>query len=1797
MRPLVQESTALARLQSLAKQHNVEPTLARLTALCCNSSDTRFLFSIISFLAERESIHTLAGWSTDNIHCRGLHDFAQTCWQEGELIRQARPFGPDQRVEKMFHQALEEQYLASMLASRRALPSDMVSTWLQVLRLYILVRALDALDDGAIRERHLQLVCVTVRYVCENAGHDRHPWIKTLIGSSTGFFEFENETVLHCHAARAHAVDTAEKSFFKALAVVLEHKPWAPLPVKVSANWQPVLQRYPHFNSGGPQPFHASMEAQPTTKWLVPAGGNLTQVVTQPTGSADSHCKRKFQGEGLRLETLERNLFLPHSWHHITDDEAVIVMARIEHLLKASDRLDKFGASVTLLALLTGQSINDVSKMRFGSSSGSDWRINFETKSIHRLAPRFTKRWRSPPAGEATASWVSPLSQIWAYKLAAAIAKPLTLALQASPGAASLDELWQVLGPQTTLSTWFGSVFTDQQFLKRLTAPSTSSLLSLKIFGQVQDHATARLLASDHRTALPAACAYGSYRGSEVARLLGDCVPTGLAQLVQPPISDRHNAAGSELDINLELLKKSIRSLIDHVNTAEKARSWCDHHNLLTSLAVLALLASTGARPVNSPFQSASWIDYERSLVYVEDKYAGPTQGSRICVLGDYARTLLQKVYLPHLSRLATALAEKVPAFADELGKVLAGDPEARLPMFFFVREAPSFDWMEVSESQLTCVCRFGWPLPWNLFRHFSATQLRRLGLHPDIRDALLGHAERDCESHGDFSSRIPLKDLEAARPMVNSLQNDLGFRLPDNAALPLRIEGPLEVERAILQSAKPFGRKAREFRRQQTHTSARTIAMQEVESLLAGRTVDQLQPQDLDAIAQRMLMRRDGLAHVMGSVRYEAFEDILAAQWRTKGKHAKLPHRYVLIQEGRAHFKEYAVTAHQSLARFTVDFENTVKPQSLTHGRPVLAAALAAIDLVVYSGLAHFPVICALLCNSQSIQLVRFQRRHWLEWGYGATWQDGKPVFRIEVTDRAAHWIAMASRGKSALNVPALPAALLPLCTGLQLQDISLGAMLRQLAALQSQKNALELPGFLAAYLSGSRPSSALPHADWIRTVKHAAPLPPATPAPAQARGATTVGEAQYFFRSHMTPPSRFDEPAMARCEALFRSVRNALTASQSNANIASLIAREVKTSGFGRGDVPFMLCHFIVHVLKRKPKHGGREHLRASTALRYWYSLSYAFLSVAANENWADVDEEELTQSYVQIVDAMASGPGNADKEENANASERAEAGLTDPDRAAPLRASDASSRTLIQLREFHEFARSTYGLPDPNWTEISSDLIVGVGRPGIVSIEEYLAALSMQLANQPIALIDDLSLSRAFVLLACARFGLRLGEAVGLLRADWVDIAGSVTVLVASNSVRDLKTTPSKRKVPLIEALTVLENDVVNAVLLRWNHRQGGDERTALLPGVSKQGFRSQKSNIASQLLTDIKHITHHDNSTVHALRHGFATRILALLLERPAISHTLADTKTAERARQLVLGSTQHDRRTLWAVARLLGHAGPGVTVRCYLDGMDLWLAPISSKPVNLPAPINLIDLDRIEVNHAYLARPRVQTTPALELPDGVLLRAIRFLRLLAVGQTQSQAETHSKLATHEVAALTARLNGAAAKLAPSPTRYESYKILSAISLARLSGLADRVGKAKLPTENPPVLSDWLATIGPSRHIILFEEHHFEAMASFVEAMGLAAGDVQLISKNSVHPETAGFVKGSGLEAYLKPKSEMRPTFQLDVARFGATSRVEPERVVAIVAPGGALASSFELLLLWVIWHFAVHLNNS
>jgi integrase len=1652
--------------------------------------------------------------------------------------------------------------------------------FIERLRLLTIVRALEATIAGIPRELHLEAVCLALRHAVEREYSPNWGWIRCISHpENAGLDDFVFTTTFRCE----EALDLAAKPSLDATARKAVKHLLAVLSGERVASRAQNGERNPSSTDHAPLPPRripdAGQAAPLADAFTAAASGSFVSATTdageeQSFLVADVDSRRppaaqRTKGIGLIFQSIEDSQFLRHSWHRLGKHEVPAFFARLVELRDGAELQDRLGTALVGIAVAASVPLSGISRIRVQSELIDDWTVDLRQGCLRRRPPRVSRGWNP---NSASADWVQPTVNEWQIVLP--VATQSSLRGLRKRGGVSLDALWDDVSPNVTLEHWFGSRFAIGETLSRLTSPVISNALAQDFYEANGDHAEARLLTSSTRSAIPAACMYGSFRFDEVRRTWDRGLHPELGSMLALGKSALGNAAGSELDVDLARLRNAIGQLTHRVNvSAADGNEWVAHHNLLTALCIVTLFASTGARPVNSPFESSRWFDFDRRIVYVEDKRSGPTQGARLCVLSDIAHRLLSERYFPHIESLQRALASRAPGFAARLSKIANPDVDGDLPLFFFLRVQPNFDWIEVSSTQLDIVCANPWPLPWNLFRHLQSTQLRRKGLPAEIRDALLSHGERGAESHGEFSWRTPCDDLEVARPLINLLANDLGLSLPSTGAPP--IIAPARLAEPDFSQGASFGRQAREICREKVHAAAKRVAQADIDRLLTKRPPQSLSAADWETIARRMIVREDGMAHPMGSLRVEVFEDYLTQLWRDKRVRVDSRRRYFPMKEGRAWFDEDVIAAPDSIASLRVDVDRICEGLKRPP-RPDLAGCLAALELGLHCRVSNFAVLAAVARNLPSVNVVRFQDRHWLEYAHHGDWVDGRPVYRVPITARAAGWITLRKGAKKRLKtLPPVPEPLKGL-GGIRSERFT--EVLRRVADLVAQANAFDLPCTIAAFLRGTHESSALPHSDWVRTTFLQAPLIEETIDPDVKPPAYDPAQ---FLTSHGPALAIGDAGDLSRCAALFDAIQEVLIGPRgmSTREMASDVSQLLKRSGFSKGSAPFVLTHYVHYLLTRPKKTDASKTLRATTALRYWYALKPGFLDFAYDIHLPALDDEDVTELYRRIVEAAETSHDKSGARATGAGSARRRQLMAD---------TDGGKRTFEELWSFHEFARDIYGLEEPDWSEVSPGICAGSGRPGLVLMAEYEAILATLAVVEGCSSLDESTLSAAFVAVACARFGLRIGEAVGMSYGDWVEVDGAIVVLVRHSAIRVLKNDASKRQVPLVGQLNALEREVVTEVRRRWILREDPQKLTAsLLPGVESTTFGVHRNRIAKRLLPLIKAATGNLSSTVHHLRHGFACRLLTLLHGHPCGLGLPCDDQRTRSARRLLLQADAPDRRTLWAVARALGHASGVSSLKSYLHVLDQWLPP---PPIRLslfdsPHGPEVVDLDAI---------PRVDLISRLE-PIAVSLdtpseplfeRYIQHLRLRA--RRHRDPSKISRVSAAELLRLEDALVAVTSRLISKPGVEAQDLLIRRVTEKRWRGLASLAGTVR--TLSPAVMnSDWLPTIGSSRQIVLFHPVHFDWMARFLAALGLQANDCSLVHRNNAGPETLHLASDPILCSLLSPSTTRGEKFQLDVAVERLPRKcVYPDRMVMIPKPGGKVDTTYELLLLWVAW---------
>lgn len=1803
--------TRLTKLRHLAELGGATVQFRRLEALAgYDPQQLRTAKSVgayIFFITRPEISSILEGWAVENAHANELLKLSACLGGQTELIRPLRPFDETERASKKLRGTVGDEPLNALVAERRAVvPDNRLAHWIEQLRVLSLLRGLELLGVGAKTDRHHTKVCDAARKACERDSSEQLDWMRLVASPSVHLADFEADLLYRCDVAAAkrhphddHRLSETGRGFLRALRRLAAGGTWwDPSSLRDSQRIQPMplADAAPRLRGvqSEPEPWGSPEEDTEGIVTRPTKADPDSRFISQKVKPGQTQSQIREHGSKILLSSIEDHLHLASSWHQLSAHERDALASRIRHLLQSPSAVDRVGAALTLVAWVSARGMFDVETIRLSADLDIDWSLDPTTNALRRLPPRFARRVRAVSLSQQAQDWLHPLADSLEVALCGEAAAALHISEAGLQHSTTVAELWRTVSLGLTLDEWHSEVLANTTELKRLSGPAMANALASRVFHVTTDSTLSQLLASQRRTALPAASAYGAYRLSEVQQALRAAFPQALCNIPAGPAdAATTNAAGSELDIDLARVAQAIEGLIsDYEAAAGEPQRWVEAHNLLTSIVVLSLLASTGARPVDSPFETVSWFDFERLLAYVEDKRAGPTSGARICVLAQVAAAVLQHIYLPHLASLATLLAPTCPVMADAIRRSLSTDPDQDrpLPLLFFLRNAPDFGWIEVTETQLRAHCGSAWAMPWNFFRHLLATHLIRHAVQPEIVDALLAHGDRGAESHGDHSLRIPREDIEAARPAVEDLHRDLGFRNPKcRPSLPAHLRGAYSDLKA--DEAPPYGRAARAAARDKMHAAARDRAIREIERLVGGRAPNELTAAEWQAIGHRMLFNGT-MPHPAASLRYAAFEEWLEATWHKKRALVAVQRRYSPVGATLPLFTADFIFAEGAVNRALHSFRGVTSGADLQGNRapgPMLAAVLGAVELVLTSRVAHVQTLLDLVHLRRNIRLVRFDGKFWLERANADLWEDGRPVMRIPLSARAARWIALAlaSTRRNVKDAPVPPLLQHWIDEHLRAAK-SLGAAFRRLCSLQQQVNAWNCTGVEAAHLSARRVVTALPHHDWYRLCRSAAPLL-SEPTPKADEYDDEDGSVE-------VPVGKPDPKTLARstalrCADLLDGITNAFGEKADAASILAEIRRLTAKSGFRKGDAPQVLAHFACVLLSRKRRTGKKVRLRLRTARRYWYSLVGPFVDLAHDRFLQDEDEESIREFYDDIVHWWEAHPEPEPAAADGGVQGQPEAESAEEREAAQHH--DAMRRTVAQLKDFHDFAVKAYGIEDVDWSGVELGSKLAVGRPALILLSEVEVALAALVGEQSLSELAEERLAAAFVLVACARFGLRVSEAVGMYRDDWLDWSGAVVVLVRANPVRSLKTHHGRRQVPLVETLTEQERGVVDEVLRRWEltHRAGAP--APLLPGVDKESYWSVKAAVSEQLLEVLKAATRSSAARTHGLRHSFACRLLALLVGRAMGPGLPVDAEASRHVRRLLLERDELDRRAMWAIARALGHSNSSVSIACYIHGIELW-----AKPADPCAawdgwgvtPSAFINLDALETDPGY--RAPLELTSAPPLPAATLaLRRISFLSLVQAGYKPDRARVTAGLDADELDELLSKLRLLPEEPSAAAGALPGASVLSSISFLRWQALSRLVGAAGTGVVKHLPGEPLGAPIGPRRHLILHRQHHFQAAADFINALGLRTRDVRLVTSKGLHPLKRRWIEKAGLSEYVVTAPSLGKDYRLDTTEWGDPP--EPVTHRAVLVPSNAedrkIASTQELLVLWVVTH--------
>jgi integrase len=288
-----------------------------------------------------------------------------------------------------------------------------------------------------------------------------------------------------------------------------------------------------------------------------------------------------------------------------------------------------------------------------------------------------------------------------------------------------------------------------------------------------------------------------------------------------------------------------------------------------------------------------------------------------------------------------------------------------------------------------------------------------------------------------------------------------------------------------------------------------------------------------------------------------------------------------------------------------------------------------------------------------------------------------------------------------------------------------------------------------------------------------------------------------------------------------------------------------------------------------------------------------------------------------------------------------------------------------------EFHAHLVKTHGVkpirkPREVFGDEASFLPVDAN---LVSYDDYLAAqkwLDARLVEG--RELDDITICK-LVLAIAFRLGMRRMEILNLRLQD-VQVVRGMVCLVRKYDGHRLKTSNSQRTIPIDAFFNWQERKLLKA----WHARRCAEEgRTSLPEGSVRSSLlfarvdgRHASRQVSVDGVTDrvceaLRAVTGDTYIFLHHLRHAFGTWTYLRLRapNYPILTEFFDGLPETEKAirhgrrlrRQLSLDDEDPSRPYAFAVARLLGHSSPAVSMAHYIHSNDLILAAIAHRQIS------------------------------------------------------------------------------------------------------------------------------------------------------------------------------------------------------------------------------------------------------
>ncbi|MCD8520926.1 MAG: tyrosine-type recombinase/integrase [Saccharospirillaceae bacterium] len=380
-------------------------------------------------------------------------------------------------------------------------------------------------------------------------------------------------------------------------------------------------------------------------------------------------------------------------------------------------------------------------------------------------------------------------------------------------------------------------------------------------------------------------------------------------------------------------------------------------------------------------------------------------------------------------------------------------------------------------------------------------------------------------------------------------------------------------------------------------------------------------------------------------------------------------------------------------------------------------------------------------------------------------------------------------------------------------------------------------------------------------------------------------------------------------------RDLRNCLSSDIINDACISMRTYREK---FSDDDSSFLSC-FSQWLLSLISSNGAKS-VKISTARDYLSKIGNRLSEVLPDSDLRDISSEEYEECYSVLLD-------------------------------------DVDSKGLRRkiakvLYRFHQFLVDEYYVDKIDYHAVLGAFSAPAPvDANIVWVDEYVRAQRFLSDSNLIEMHPDMVDISQLILTLGYRCGLRRMEA---LKLRLIDLSGTYDpeMLLRPFKDRRLKTASSRRKIPLKALLNSAELEQ----LLSWRNRRLAQEADApfsdYLFAIPEKRFTSISEDLVFPILHSALRAATGDKSVrYHHLRHSFGSLTLLKLM---ASDHGVPDgffnslplqydeLIHASEFRKELLRIEGPTRKHLFAVAKLLGHSGPHVSLEHYIHILDVLL---------------------------------------------------------------------------------------------------------------------------------------------------------------------------------------------------------------------------------------------------------------